>query len=201
MTSELKPDASGTVVLSGHEDLALGYDLKLTFLERLTAELDELKAQLRAAASGVLAQAGTDALRVFFRNGKKGGVSVSLPDFSKPGNRMALSDSKMSKVLKAGEMESLNLPAGSVIDEEVTEPGGEVIELRGRWVEWFRQHMAEYLSKPDPDIKYEKRDRVVTRRLKPETITNLRQLTAGGNEVAAMLLQLGVKSMTVKAER
>lgn len=202
MSKELKPDATGTVVLSGHEDLALAFDLKLTFFEKLKEEVDEIKQQLRAAATGVLAAAGTDAQRVFFRStAGKGGVGVSLPDYSKEGNRIALSDKKMSEASKLGELTSLGIPIEELIQEVVTEPGGDVVELRGRWLEWFKQYGMPHVTEGDPDVKFERRERTVVRRLVPTVISKLRTLATSGNELARHLIDTGTKNLVVKAER
>jgi hypothetical protein len=197
MTNDLQPDASGTVMISGNEELALSYDLKSNFVKTLQAELDEMKARLRSAAADVISRAGDGAKRVFFRNGKKGGVSVTQPDFTAVGNRMVLSEKKLSAVSKLGEISAL----GDVFEDTETEPGGEVIELRGTWVQWFKQHMPQYLQGNTPDLKYESRPRQFTRRLKPEAVAILRSMAAGGNDVAAALLSAGTKDMMVLPER
>lgn len=197
-----QPDASGTVVLSGHEDLALAYKLKSSFATKLEAELDEMKARLRdVARTVVLATEG--AVRVFFRDGQKGGVGVTQPDYSSVGNRLVLSDKKMSEIVKKADPSTLGIDAASLYEETVTEPGGEVIVLRGRWVAWFKQHMGQFLSAtpPDPDILWETRERAVTRRLKADAISSLRALAALGNAMALSLLSAGTKEMIVKVEK
>lgn len=204
MASQHIPDSTGTVAVSGYEELALSFALKHSFLNRLQEEADELKRQLRDVARSVVAGAGPAAAavkRIFVRNGSKGGVSVSLPDYESTGNRLVLSDKKINEVLKTGE---LTLPGvgslADLIEESVSEPGGEVIELRGRWIEWFKINMGTYLKAEDPDIKWEKRERTAVRRLKTAAISVLRGLASTGNEVASLLLAVGLKEPMVKAE-
>lgn len=190
-----QPDATGTVALSGHEELALGYDLKSSYLEKLSAELDEMKGQMRSLARSVLTNG---AKRLFLRNGRKGGVSITLPDYTAAGNRLVLSDSKMSKVVKAGDLTSLG-PTEALFEEEVTEAGGDCVILRGAMVTWWNQTMAAYTSRPDVEIK--RTERTVVKRLKAEAIDKLRSMAAAGNELAALLIALGAKEPMVKAER
>ncbi len=199
--SQYQPDASGTVVISGHEELALAYDLKSGFYSALEGELDTLKGQLRSVASSVLLVAGEGAKRVFLRNGKKGGISITRPDYSQTGNRLVLSDTKMAGVTKSGELDSLGVPLSELFEETVTEVGGEVVELRGRWAAWFVQHMGQYMTPTETDISHEVRKRATTRRLLPAAIERLQQLMLGGSEVAKVLLSLGTKEMIVKPER
>lgn len=200
-TTKLQPDASGTVVLSGYEDMALSFDLKHSYMEKLQAEVDSIKDQLRDLASTTLKRVEGEAKRIFFRNGKKGGVSVSLPDFESKGNRLVLSEKKMGQLAKMAPLDSIGLPVDALFEEEVTDPGGEVIELRGSYVEWFKQHYAAQLSSGSPDLKYEKRDRTVSRRLKVGAIALLRQAAAAGNDLADALLSAGTKSFIIKPER
>lgn len=202
------PDSTGTVCISGHEQLALTYALKDSFLKALTEEAEGLRRQIRAVARAAAAEAGPAAAaaikRVFVRNGVKGGVAVSLPDYAAEGNRLVLSDSKIKEVTKVGDITALpGLTFDALVEETVTEPGGEVIELRGRWVQWFKDGPAgAYLKAgvPDPDLKYGKRDRTATRRLKHAAVAMLRGLAETGNEVAALLLSLGLKEPAVRAE-
>ena len=149
MKSQVVPDSTGTIAVSGYEELALSFALKHSFLERLEAEAVELKRQLRDVARSIVAGAGpaSSAIRrVFVRNGAKGGVSVSLPNYESEGNRLVLSDKKINEVLKTGDISALpGASLADLIEEVVTSEGGEVIELRGRWVEWFKTNMSQYL--------------------------------------------------------
>jgi len=207
MMTQRIPDSTGTVCVSGHEPLALAYALKDSFMKALAEEADGLRRQLRAIARTAAAEAGpaaTAVKRVFVRNGAKGGVSISLPNYEEPGNRLVLSDTKLKEVNKVGDITALpGLAFDALVEETVTDPGGEVIELRGRWVQWFKDGPAgSYLQAgvPDPDLKYEKRDRTTARRLKHAAVAMLRGLAEAGNEVASLLLSLGLKEPSVKAE-
>jgi len=197
----ITPDASGTVVLSGHEELALAFDLKSSFNKKLEDELNTMKEQLRSLARFAIGQAAQGAVRVFFRNGQKGGVGVSLPDFSKPANRLVLSDKKMTEAAKLGELGSLGVSQEQLFEEEVTDVGGDVLELRGRWVQWVLPSLQQHIDAGDADIKYERRERTVTRRLRAEVLPMLRALAAQGSELAALLVDVGTKAMMVKPER
>ena len=204
MKSQQIPDATGTVACNGYEELALAYALKDNFVKTLTDEANELRRQLRDVARSVVAGAGPAAAsikRVFVRNGAKGGVSVSLPDYEAAGNRLTLSDKKLNDVIKVGDISTLpGLALNDLLEESVSDPGGEVIELRGRWAEWFKTNMEEHLKKEDPDLKWEKRERTMVRRLKASALGVLRGLAETGNEVASLLLACGLKEPTVRAE-
>ena len=190
-----QPDAAGTVAISGHEELALEYDLKSSYMEKLTKELDSMKAQLRALARSVLVG---DAKRLFLRNGRKGGVSITLPDYASTGNRLPLSDRKLTEIVKAGDISSVGDPQ-MIFEEEVIEEGGDCVILRGAMLAWWNQHMAAYTSRPDVDMK--RVERKVVKRLRIEAIPVIRQMAQAGNTLAALVLSLGAKEPMVKAER
>ncbi len=195
----LQPDTSGTVALSGHENLALSFDLKSGYLKTLQGEIDELKKQMRVIAVDALSRAAAGAVRAFLRNGKRGGVTISRPDETKSGNRLVLSDAKMSKLIKLGELTSLGIPMLELIEEEVTDPGGDVVELRGRWAAWWQEKMAAHSA--DPDIKVERRERTVVKRLTFDALAKVRALATAGNELAKLLISVSAKELTVTAER
>lgn len=204
MTTNMIPDATGTVMVSGHESLAMAYALKDSFLRTLTEEVDGFKRQIRSIAQRVAAEASAagEVRRIFLRNGQRGGVGVSLPDITKDGNRLALSDKKLNDVLKLGELATLGVPQSELIEEEITEAGGEVIVLRGRWVEWFKQHMSQHLT-GDADVEHKTTEKTVVRKLKASAVSVLRRVSAGGGtagEMADLLLSLGLRDMSVKAE-
>lgn len=190
-----KPDAAGTVALSGHETLALEYDLKSSYLEKLSKELGEMKAQLRGLARSVLTDG---AKRLFLRNGRQGGVSITLPDYSTAGNRLVFSDKKMSDLVKAGDLSSLGDPA-AMFEEEVLDEGGDSVVLRGDMFTWWQQHMAAYNERPDVEVK--RTERKVAKRLRAEIIPAIHQLAQAGNKLAEMVLSMGTKEPMVKAER
>jgi hypothetical protein len=191
-------DPSGTVALSGHEELALNFDLKTAYLASLEADVNELKAQLRAVARSVAATAA-GAKRIFFRNGKKGGVAVTMPDYTAAGNRLVLSDKKMTDLLKTGDLTTLGVPPEALMEETVEEVGGDAVILRGELYKWWMEKMAAYNA--HPDVQIERREKKVSRRLKAEAIGMLTSMAASGSTLAAMLLSLGAKEPSVKAER
>jgi hypothetical protein len=214
----VKPDASGTIVLSGHEELTFRYETKLRFLEALETEIDEAKAELRAIAEGAIRAAGTGTVvkRVFLRNGKKGGVGVSLPDYSAVGNRLELSDRKISELLKGtpGDETEIAMAAAALleplVEETVTEVGGDVVTLRGRWVDWFMKAYASAITSGDPDVLVERRERSVVRRLTAGGVARLRSMVFDGPvadastaawSMARALLGAGARALMVKLER
>jgi hypothetical protein len=192
------PDASGTIALDGEESLVDVYQYKESFLKVLSDEVGDLKDRLRMSAKRALGAAKGKAVRVFMR-GTLGGVQVTAYDLSKDSNRPVLSEKKMAELTKAGGTEAIGLGPEELFEEERT-PGGEVIELRGRWVQWFVEKVQADMEN-DPDITWEKREPVVVRRLAEAAIPKLELAADAGNKVAQMLLEMGIKAMMVKVER
>jgi hypothetical protein len=188
-------DASGTVALSGHEELALSFILKSSYLESLVQDVDSLKGQMRGLARSVLVGG---AKRLFLRDGRKSGVSITLPDYSAPGNRLTLSDTKMTKLVKAGDLATLGQQE-ELFEEEVVDEGGDCVILRGEMLAWWHKHMAAYTERDDVEVK--RTERKVVRRLKEGAISILQNMAAQGNELASMLLGFGAKEPMVKAEK
>lgn len=197
---EMVPDGSGTVAIGGLESLADSFKLKEAFLKTVSAEVDGLKDMLRGAAlSAIRAAKEGGAIRAFIRASGHGGVLVTMPDYEKAANRPEFGPEKLKKLMKAGTLESLGMTSEEVFEEERT-LGGEVIELRGRWVEWFKQHLGGSLQQEDPDITWEKREPTVIRRVKAEVIPRLEVAAAAGSAVAQLLVTAGLKALMVKAE-
>jgi len=197
---EMIPDGSGTIGLSGLESLVDRFLLKHEFIESETKEIALLKTQLRTSAVSAIREAvKAGATRAFLRASRRGGVLVSMPDFEKPANRPVFNDDKLGDLAKLGGLEKLGLTPEEVFDEERTE-SGEVIELRGPWVAWFREHYGSKMEK-DPNIKYEDRKSIVVRRLKAAVREQLEAAAAAGSTIAQLLLEKGYKEPMIRAER
>lgn len=197
---EFIPDGSGTIAVGGLESLADQFKLKAAYLDAVLGEVDHLKEMLRGAAlSAIRAAERAGAKRAFIRASGRGGVLVTLPDYSKDANRPEFGPKKMEEVLKAGGLDALGLPIEEVFEEE-RDPGGEVIELRGDWAEWFKSHYMDKLKAGVPGIKWEKREETVIRRLKVAVIPKIEAAAMAGNEVARLLMTKGLKALTVKPE-
>lgn len=200
---QLIPDGTGSICLSGEEKLADAFLTKNSFLERLTEEVDKLKAELRSAAQAAVARArsaGGGVVQRVLVSASRGGVGVSLPDYLKPGNRPVFSDEKLGELMKAGGLEAVGLKPEEVFEEEC-DPGGEVVTLRGRWAAWFASSYAAHIAAKDPDICWEKRAPSAVRRLRAEVIGRLEDLAAHGSAAAGVLLARGLRAMMVRGEQ
>ena len=196
---EMIPDGSGTVAVGGLESLADNYKLKEAYLKTVLEEVDRLKDMLRGAALGAIRTAReAGAVRAFIRASGRGGVLVTMPDYTKPANRPEFNAKKLEEMMKMGSLDSIGLSPEEVFEEERT-PGGEVIELRGRWVEWFKSHYSGSLTN-DPDLNWEKREPTVVRRVREAVIPRLEVAAAAGSAIAQLLITKGLKALMVKAE-
>lgn len=189
------PDSSGTIGLSGYESLVDTYSLKHAFIDSETSVIDDLKEQLRSAATAAINSAQQGAKRAFLRGSKHGGVMITMPDYDKSSNRPVFSEKKLTSLMKLGGLDDLGIASEDVFEEE-REEGGEVIELRGRWVEWFKENYKI----TDPDVKWEKREPVVTKRVKASARAALEAAAYAGSTVAKFILGEGYKSPTVRVE-
>jgi hypothetical protein len=194
------PDGSGTVRISGLESLTDDFVLKNEYLKREGKELERLKGLLRGAALPIIRAAqAAGAQRAFISSSGAGGVSVTLPDYTKPGNRSVFGDDKLSELMKRGGLERLGLKPEEVFEEERT-GGEEQIVLKGRWVVWFREHFGALLE-TDEEIKWERTEPKVIRRLRFDVIGKLEAAAAAGSAVAQFLVEKGLSSLMVKAEK
>jgi len=195
---DMVADGTGTISMTGLESLVDKYMLEHSYLEAKQHELDDVKEQLRSVALPAIRKAG--AVRAFLRGSKRVAALLTLPDYTKPANRPVINDKKMTELMKQGGLEALGLPPEEVFDEERQE-GGEVIELRGRWVEWFKEHYGERLqSGSDPDMKWEKREPTIIRRVKQAVLPKLEVAAANGVAVAQLLIANGFKSISIRSE-
>ena len=196
---EQVPDGSGTVRISGLESLADDFTIKSEYIKRETSRLEDMKQMLRGAALPVIRAAqAAGAVRAFIGASKRGGVMVTLPDYSKAGNRPVFDDKKMAELMKAGSLESLGLKPEEIFEETRT-GGEEQIVLKGRWIGWFKEHFPQLLQ-ADDDIKWERTEPKIVRRLRQEAIGKLEAAAAAGSTVAQLLVSKGLTSLSVKPE-
>jgi hypothetical protein len=195
------PDSTGTVALEGHEQLVDMYELKALSLQVSASEVDELKEELRSLTLDAQRKVEdrSSLKRIFVKGKMFDGVRVTIPDYAQDGNRLPFGDDKIQEITKAGGVEKTGLQPQDVFDE-VTEPGGEVLTLRGPWIEWFMGHYKSQVES-DPNISYEKREPSTKRKLKADAIAKLQAAADAGNPVARQLLELGLKAMTVESPK
>lgn len=131
--SKMIPDASGTVRISGMEEKVSAYKTKSVFLKGLTGEVDALKVEFRKTALEHVTACGDAAgavKRIEFMSAE-GAVAVALPDTSKAGNRLVLTDEVLAGCAAAG------IDLAPLVETE------RKFVLTGQWVEWFSQYLAQ----------------------------------------------------------
>lgn len=196
------PDATGTIFVGGHENDVEEFRLKNKFLKSLTEDTASMKRDLRATVRGVLAAAAAGVKRVFIRGVSRGGVMVTIPDYSMDVNRLSLKDSVIKSLTKAGGPEALGIPAPELFDTTIV-PGGETIQLRGRWLKWFMDQLVvtgKVKIEGDPDITHSVIEESTTTKLKFDAVAKLQALAASGNSAAQNLLDGSLKDYMVKDE-
>lgn len=196
MKGGLVPDSSGSLQVSGLEDVVEEFRVKKVFskdLEKVLGGMVEAfrgLAKQRITAAG---QAGAGVERVEFVT-KNGLVMVSLPDTKKAGNRLGLGDEQ----LRAAEYAGLDLEGMGLLEKE------ETVVLGDLWVEWFRGYLTQMQASgtvvpPGYEIK-------TVKRLRGEAVGVLRAMAAGlaegdpRRDAAAQLVDSGVKAATVAAK-
>jgi hypothetical protein len=186
--------------MSGLESIVDKFLLKDAFLKSETEEFKSIKETLRGAALTVIRAAKEAGVkRAYLRSSRRGGVLITLPDYTKLSNRPVFNDKKLAELMKLGGLEELGLKPEEVFEEE-REGGGEVIELRGRWIEWFKAHFPDQLKAKDPDLKWENREPTITRRVKLSVLSRIEAAMAAGSAVAAHIYNVGFASLKVRAE-
>lgn len=208
-SKELIPDATGTVFVKDHRELAKAYVLKDAYFKMESETLGEMKGSFRDYSREILGRVAEGVKRIFFLGGKGGGVGVSIPDYTKDGNRLNLSDTTMKEVGKAGGIEALGIPVSELFieDRDSSEP---TIILRGIWYNWFLTNLIQTGKAPQESVGVGKDIEVVpvkenvVRKLRVESIVRLKALiataTGEAKRVAEILLDRGLKDFTVKAE-
>ena len=202
MANQYVPDKAGCVYVDGNEDRVRNFLTKHRGHKQTTEELDAEKVSFRQMAVGILSQAAEGARAVFFRDGKRGGVTATQPDYTKAGNRSVLAKPLMKKFLALGGPSALGISEDELYDSETQETGPSIV-LTGPLVDWFRRELlipGKLNAFLDHVQDNQGGENTVTK-LSPSVINKLRMTAALGDgvskEAAELLLDKGLKAMTV----
>jgi hypothetical protein len=188
------PDEKGTVSVSGCEDLVGTITTDLAFLERLEAQVEAQKEELRRMAKAVLQASPPGAKRVYFHGPKGRGVSVTAPDLTKEGNLNLYSEKLEKAVAEAGGLGALGIPQGELFTQR------RKVTVTAWVADWLLSQLQAFKAAgqlaPGTEDLVKTKDEV---RLQPAAVEKLRGL-APQSKVAEVLLEKGIAKMPVKAE-